>query len=110
MALRRFVAPLRDLAKKYKKQFGYTQNSCILFVVLLNISKAQPDLVSAAPKDLGLCLTLAATVHLIYRIMGYFAANACKLPPADWVTIVLMCSQKSLPVCVSVMTACQPSC
>jgi sodium/bile acid cotransporter 7 len=105
MALRRFVAPLREFATKNKKQLGLTQNSCILFVVLLNISKAEPDLAVASPKDLGVCLTLAASVHLIYRLMGYLAANAAELPPKDWVTIVLMCSQKSLPVCVSVMAA-----
>jgi len=109
MAMRRLIAPLRELATKYKKPFGLVQNSCILFVVLLNISKAQPDLVAAAPRDLGLCLTLAATVHLIYRLIGYIAATAARLPPADWVTIVLMCSQKSLPVCVSVMAALPPT-
>lgn len=105
ISLRRFVTPLREFATKNKKPLGLSQNSCILFVVLLNISKAQPDLADAAPKDLALCLTLAASVHLIYRLMGYLAANAAELPPKDWVTIVLMCSQKSLPVCVSVMAA-----
>merc|ERR1712178_221149 len=88
---------------------GLCQNSCILFVVLLNISKAQENLITAAPKDLATCLTLAASVHLVYRIIGYVAASAANLPPADWVTIVLMCSQKSLPVCVSVMAALPPA-
>merc|ERR1719162_2932761 len=105
MSLRRLVGPLRELAKKYKKPFGLGQNSCILFVVLLNISKARDDLIDAAPADLADCLTLAASVHLVYRIIGYFAATAANLEPKDWVTIVLMCSQKSLPVCVSVMAS-----
>jgi len=105
MSLRRFVGPLREIAKKYKKPLGLTQNSCILFVVLLNISKARDNLIDAAPQDLAVCLTLAASTHLIYRIIGYFAATAANLPPKDWVTIVLMCSQKSLPVCVSVMAS-----
>jgi len=109
MCLRRAVAPLRELATKYKKFFGLGQNSCILFVVLLNISKAQPAIVVARSADLLTCFTLAVSVHLVYRIMGYWAATAAKLPPSDWVTIVLMCSQKSLPVCVSVMTALPPA-
>lgn len=105
MSLRRLVGPLRELATNFKKPFGLGQNSCILFVVLLNISKARDNLVNAAPADLAVCLTLAASVHLVYRIIGYFAATAAKLPPRDWVTICLMCSQKSLPVCVSVLAA-----
>lgn len=105
MCLRRFITPLREFATKYKKPLGLTQNSCILFVVLMNISKAQPNIVTAKSKDLTLCITLAASVHLIYRILGYVVATAAKLEPPEWVSIVLMCSQKSLPVCVSVMAA-----
>lgn len=105
MCLRRFITPLREFAKKHKKPLGLSQNSCILFVVLLMISKAQPNIFKASGPDLGLCLTLAAGVHLIYRIIGYTVATVAQLPPREWVTIVLMCSQKSLPVCVSVLAA-----
>jgi sodium/bile acid cotransporter 7 len=105
MILRRSIKPLREFATKYKKPLGLTQNSCILFVVLMNISKAQPNIIASKPKDLSLCFMLAISVHLIYRILGYVVATAAKLEPPDWVSIVLMCSQKSLPVCVSVMTA-----
>jgi len=105
MALRRFVKPLREFATRNKKPLGLSQNSCILFVVLLMISKAQSSIFSASGQDLTLCLTLAATVHLIYRLLGYFVATTARLPPKEWVTIVLMCSQKSLPVCVSVLQA-----
>mmetsp|Transcript_2200 Transcript_2200/g.4913 ORF Transcript_2200/g.4913 Transcript_2200/m.4913 type:complete len:339 (-) Transcript_2200:180-1196(-) len=105
MALRRFVTPLREFAKRNKKPLGLSQNSCILFVVLLMISKAQAEIFVASSADLWLCASLAAGVHLIYRLLGYFAATAANLPPEEWVTIVLMCSQKSLPVCVSVLQA-----
>jgi len=105
MALRRGLPALKEFATKNKKVLGLSQNSCILFVVLLNISKAQADLMQASSLDLAINLTLAASVHLVYRIIGYVAATVADLPPADWVTIVLMCSQKSLPVCVSVMAA-----
>lgn len=105
MCLRRFVAPIRDFAKKYKKPLGLSQNSCILFVVFLMISKAQPSIFEAKGSDLTLCLCLAAGVHLIYRIIGWAVATGAALPPAEWVTIVLMSSQKSLPVCVSILAA-----
>uniref|UniRef100_A0A7S1RWY8 Sodium/bile acid cotransporter n=1 Tax=Alexandrium catenella TaxID=2925 RepID=A0A7S1RWY8_ALECA len=108
MALRRFVAPLREFAKRNKKKLGLSQNSCILFVVLLMISKAQAEISVASDSDIYLCLSLAAGVHLIYRIVGYVVATVARLPPEEWVTLVLMCSQKSLPVCVSVLQALPP--
>jgi len=105
MALRRFVTPLREFATRNKKKLGLSQNSCILLVVFLMISKASKQIFVASGSDLTLCLTLAATVHLIYRLIGYVVATTARLPPEEWVTIVLMCSQKSLPVCVSVLAA-----
>lgn len=105
MVLRRLIAPLERFAKKYKKPLGLTQNSCILCVVWLMISKAEGEIAIASRKDLGLCLSLACGVHLVYRIIGYVVATVARLAPREWVTIVLMCSQKSLPVCVSVLSA-----
>merc|ERR1711957_624893 len=90
---------------KNKKALGILQNSCILSVVWLMISKAQEEIAVASSKDLLTCLSLAAGVHLVFRLVGYLVATAAKLPPREWVTVVLMCSQKSLPVCVSVLTA-----
>lgn len=105
MTLRRNIAALETFAKAYKKPLGLSQNTCILFVVWLMISKAQEHISTANPKDLQLCLFLAAGVHLIYRLIGWATANAGGLMPREWVTIVLMSSQKSLPVCVSVLSA-----
>merc|ERR1711879_504854 len=95
----------KQFAKDNKKALGLSQNSCILCVVWLMTSSAQDKIVHAAPRDLGVCLCLAACVHLVYRVVGYFVATAAQLPGREWVTIVLMCSQKSLPVCVSVLSA-----
>lgn len=105
MALKRFVKPIQDFAKAYKKPLGLCQNCCILSVVFLMISKAAAQIYVAKPADLYLCLAMAATVHLIYRVVGYLAATAAKLQAEEWVTVVLMSSQKSLPVCVSVLAA-----
>lgn len=105
MALKRFVKPIQDFAKAYKKPLGLCQNSCILFVVFLMVSKAEAQISVAKAGDLYLCLALAASVHLIYRLIGYFAATAANLQAEEWITVVLMSSQKSLPVCVSVLAA-----
>eukprot|EP00927_Polykrikos_kofoidii_P034448 TRINITY_DN2923_c0_g1_i1.p1 TRINITY_DN2923_c0_g1~~TRINITY_DN2923_c0_g1_i1.p1 ORF type:complete len:339 (-),score=53.54 TRINITY_DN2923_c0_g1_i1:221-1237(-) len=103
MVLRKLVPPLASFAKKNKKLIGISQNSCVVLVVLLMISKAQAHIIGAKTWDLVCCVFLAAGVHLVYRIVGYVVATAAQLPPEDWVTVVLMCSQKSLPVCASVI-------
>lgn len=108
MGLRNLVSAAKKFADTNKKVLGLCQNSCILLVVLLMTSGAQPKIVSSSSKDLSICLVMAALVHLVYRVVGYFVATAAKLPGREWVTVVLMCSQKSLPVCVSVLSALPP--
>lgn len=103
--IRKVSEPIRAFVSKRKKPLGLTQNSCILTVVWLMASTAQAEIVATATSDLAACVALAAGIHLVYRIVGYAVATAANLAPREWVTIVLMCSQKSLPVCVSVLSA-----
>lgn len=105
MSLRKASGGLQKFATKNKKILGLGQNTCILIVVWLMISGAESKIYNLDKPDLWACAFLAAIVHLIYRVGGYIIATAARLPPREWVTIVLMCSQKSLPVCVSVMSA-----
>eukprot|EP00927_Polykrikos_kofoidii_P034449 TRINITY_DN2923_c0_g1_i2.p1 TRINITY_DN2923_c0_g1~~TRINITY_DN2923_c0_g1_i2.p1 ORF type:complete len:339 (-),score=58.79 TRINITY_DN2923_c0_g1_i2:33-1049(-) len=105
MVLRKLVSPVASFVKTNKKLIGISQNSCVVLVVLLMISKAQAHIIGAKTWDLVFCVLLAAAVHVVYRIVGYVVATAAQLPPEDWVTVVLMSSQKSLPVCVSVILA-----
>jgi len=105
IALRMYVAPLRKFATDYKKPLSRSQNCCIFLTVWIMTSDAQRKIVTSPPSDLAICLCLAILVHLVYRLGAYWAATLAKLPGKEWVTIVLMCSQKSLPVCVSVLSA-----
>eukprot|EP00933_Yihiella_yeosuensis_P016779 TRINITY_DN14205_c1_g1_i1.p1 TRINITY_DN14205_c1_g1~~TRINITY_DN14205_c1_g1_i1.p1 ORF type:complete len:342 (+),score=33.56 TRINITY_DN14205_c1_g1_i1:38-1063(+) len=105
MTLRACISAAKEFAKTNKKVLGLGQNSCILTVVWLMTSGAQHRIVSSKPHDLTACLIMAAGVHLVYRVLGYVVATAAALPGREWVTVVLMSSQKSLPVCVSVFSA-----
>ncbi|CAJ1369337.1 unnamed protein product [Effrenium voratum] len=109
MGLREVFPVAKSFAKTNKKVLGLCQNSCILLVVLLMTSSAQPQIVTTDSSDLSVALAIAAGIHLVYRVVGYFSATAAMLEPREWVTVVLMSSQKSLPVCVSVMSALPPS-
>mmetsp|Transcript_38545 Transcript_38545/g.99609 ORF Transcript_38545/g.99609 Transcript_38545/m.99609 type:complete len:336 (-) Transcript_38545:102-1109(-) len=105
LTMRNCIAPVAKFAKTNKKPLGLSQNCCILTVVWLMISTSRSVIFSTDSSDLWACAFLAASVHLVYRVVGYCVATGFKLPGREWVTIVLMCSQKSLPVCVSVLSA-----
>lgn len=105
MLLREVIPAAKSFAKTNKKVLGLCQNSCILLVVLLMTSSAQPKIMSTDSADLWMALAIAAAIHLVYRVVGYVSSTAAVLEPREWVTVVLMSSQKSLPVCVSVMSA-----
>merc|ERR1712194_736414 len=91
--------------KANKKMLTRCSNCCIFFVVWLNTSGSQDKIVHFPLMDLGVVALLAIIVHVIYRLSAYFVATKGQFPNREWVAVVLMCSQKSLPVCVSVMAA-----
>jgi sodium/bile acid cotransporter 7 len=107
--LRMFVEPLRKFATTYKKPLSKTQNCMIFLTVWIMTSSAQSKIVSSPPGDLGVCIALAIVVHIIYRFAAYWTATVFRLPEKEWLCFVLMCSQKSLPVCVSVLSALPPA-
>lgn len=98
------IGAVKSFATKYKKNLGRTGNCCIFFVVWLMSSGAQAKIVQLPAKDLGMSAALAIFTHIVYRTGAYLCAQGADLPPKEWVTFVLMCSQKSLPVCVSVLS------
>jgi len=101
----RAVPQVAQFANDRKKPLGRCSNCCIFFVVWLNTSASQDKIVSFPIVDLGVVALLAVIVHIIYRVTAYLVATACAFPSKEWVAFVLMCSQKSLPVCVSVLAA-----
>jgi len=108
MMLRKASADIEIFAKTHKQILTKMQNCCIFSVVWLMSSGAQKEIMVTPPRDLLVCALLACLVHLVYRVGAWATANMAKLPPKEWVTVVLMCSQKSLPVCVSVLS-CLPA-
>lgn len=107
--LRRVSETLREEVPKLKKPLSIVQNCCVLTTVWLMASTAESEVWQTTTMDRNGCLVLAALVHLIYRAIGSVAATAANLPPREWVTVVLMSSQKSLPMCVSVISALPPA-
>jgi sodium/bile acid cotransporter 7 len=105
MSLRQFIPAVQKFATQHKKPFGLTQNTCVLIVVWLMMSAAQSKIVSTPLLDILVVLVLANLVHVVFRVVAALASNLARLPEREWVTIVLMGSQKSLPVSVSVLSA-----
>jgi sodium/bile acid cotransporter 7 len=99
------INSVQEFATKWKSVLTKCSNCCIFFVVWLNTSGSQDKIVHFPLMDLGVVVLLAITVHIIYRVSAYIMATASNFPSKEWVAVVLMCSQKSLPVCVSVMAA-----
>lgn len=95
-------------AKDNKKPLTKMQNCCIFCVVWLMTSGAQSIIMDTPPLSLSICILLACLIHVVYRIGTYFSANAMGFGPQEWICVVLMCSQKSLPACVSVIS-CLPA-
>lgn len=99
------VPAIKDCVTSIKAYLGKASNVCIFFVVWLNASGSQGEIAKFPAKDILVTCLLAILVHIVYRLAAYFLAESQKFPGPEWVALVLMCSQKSLPVCVSVLEA-----
>lgn len=108
--LRMYSSSVNSFASdKFNKWFlTKSQNCCIFFVVWLMTSGARDKILSRTPQELAWIFFLACVVHLVYRTGIYVIASSSQLPDRDWVCLVIMCSQKSLPVCVSVLATLPP--
>merc|ERR1719401_263072 len=83
MGFRRFTpgTGLINFVKANKKPLGLSQNSCILLVVWTMLSGAHDKIEASSSVDLWSCAFMAASVHLVYRLLGYWVATLAQLPP-----------------------------
>lgn len=99
------IPAVRQFATSWKGPLGKVSNSCIFFVVWLMASVASGTIMALSAWNFSIIVTIAMMTHMIYRTGAIWTATFVQFEEAEWVTFVLMCSQKSLPKCVSVLSA-----
>jgi len=95
-----------DLAAKHKQAMGLTANGLLIALVWMSISASADAFGSAGAANIvGWVVTMIA-LHLVWLTMNAFACGplGLKLPAAGYRAAVMLSSQKTLPVAVTVLS------
>jgi solute carrier family 10 (sodium/bile acid cotransporter), member 7 len=103
-ALRELVPPVYGFQKKYKKVLSVTSNSMLALIIWQTLSSGRDIIVEATTGDMLLIIVSTALVHIFYLICNTLAVVALRVPLPEAIAAVIMASQKSAPVAVTVIT------
>ena len=102
--LRDFVPPVARFVRAHKTFLSIVNNTSLAMIIWQTISSGRDAIVGT---DVGtfLCVIISALlIHVIYLIFNTFAVSVMRVPLPEAVSVVIMASQKSAPVAVTVIT------
>ncbi len=98
--LRRFVG---DWVATHRTRLSLTSNAALISVPWMKFSQSSERLMQVAPLELVLLVAAGLAIHVLYLALNM---SAIKLLPIGWAegkAVVLLASQKTLPVAVTVL-------
>lgn len=101
---REFVEQAPKLTTKYKTELGLTNNSCLIAIVWMSISKSRGKLVRESALNIFVIVVAGVTLHMFFLAMNWVMTTpVLRLPEAERRAVLLMTSQKTLPVAVTII-------
>jgi len=95
---------IADFVKKYKVELGLFSTANLACIVWQTLSGARATLLQQSVADIMIIIAIALAQHLIYLVFNTLLAWPLKLGVKEYVAVVIMSSQKSAPVAVTVIT------
>eukprot|EP00479_Gromia_sphaerica_P006916 TRINITY_DN2117_c0_g1_i1.p1 TRINITY_DN2117_c0_g1~~TRINITY_DN2117_c0_g1_i1.p1 ORF type:complete len:333 (-),score=52.58 TRINITY_DN2117_c0_g1_i1:75-1073(-) len=101
--LQEFSLKVRNFVKSNPKIFKFT-SCCLLFLIpWTKISTSVDDLKAVSVGNLFLAMAIGLAVHIVFLTFNYCCASLLKIPLAEKKAMVIMCSEKTLPVAFTVV-------
>lgn len=97
-ALRELYKPTIKFAKQYKVPLYMFNNLQIICIVWQVLSTAQEVLMEQHPGDVIMAIVAAIVLHIIFLLLHIIAVWLLRVPEKERKAIIIMCSQKNLPV------------
>jgi len=103
-AVRELSPRAQAFVKAHKKLVGNFANTCLIMIPWMKISVSQPKIVGLSASALLGLVACGLIIHLVYLGFNYASASALRLPLEMKKAIVIMCSQKTLPTAMTVVS------
>ncbi|CEG01104.1 Putative sodium bile acid cotransporter [Ostreococcus tauri] len=95
---------LSAAATKYKQELTLTNNSCLIIVVWMSISKSSSELKSTDAGTIFAVMFAGIVLHLVMLGINYVGTHAFGICGPERVASVMMSSQKTLPVAMTIIS------
>jgi solute carrier family 10 (sodium/bile acid cotransporter), member 7 len=102
-----FGKVIKPFVTKYKVPLGMLNNGSLIFIVWQNVSTARSDIVSTPFTDLLAILGGAIMVHVVFLIINTIVVRIFMrrwIPIREGVAVIIMSSQRTLPMAVTVIS------
>jgi len=102
--LRELSKAVQELVKKHKTAVSLTTNFLLIMIVWMQVSKAQPKFLSIPGAHIVEAIAAMVGLHLAYLTQNSICARLLKLPKEEYRCVVILTSQKTLPVSITIMS------
>lgn len=99
------VPAVPGFVKEQKTKLTLLNNSCIIFCVWLTASAAHSEILKTHITVLCLLVFMGVLLHVVKLVVAFGTSSLIGFPAREHRTLILMCSQKSLPVSISLIAA-----
>jgi solute carrier family 10 (sodium/bile acid cotransporter), member 7 len=102
-ALRDFVPACKAFQAKYKKTLSLVSNSMLAFIIWQTLSSGRDIIVDTKSGTMLLVIVSTMLIHIFYLACNTIAVMILRIPLLEAIAAVIMASQKSAPVAVTVI-------
>ncbi|KIZ06026.1 hypothetical protein MNEG_1933 [Monoraphidium neglectum] len=102
--LRELSPPARRFAQAHKQALGIISNTNLALLIWQTLSSAQEIIVNTSFGTMLCVIVGTFLVHILYLVFNTLVVLLLRLPVSEAASIVIMASQKSAPVAVTVIT------
>ena len=100
---RETFAAVARFATTYKAELTLVNNSCLIVIVWMSISGSAKQLIDTNVGTIFAVIFAAVLIHVVFLGINYAATRALGLSGPERVASVMMSSQKTLPVAMTVI-------
>lgn len=102
--VRETVPWVKQWQKQHKMLLGLINNTSLALIIWQTISSGRGIIVNAGFGNMLVVIVSTILIHIVYLIFNTFVVVLLQLPLEEGIAAVIMASQKSAPVAVTVIT------
>jgi len=106
--MRELSVSLRSFLAAHKQALSLFSNGALMLIPWMKISSSAALLKGAGAVSILLVLSLALAIHALFLVFNWGGCTLLRLPDEQFRAVVIMASQKTLPMAMAVLAAMPP--